>query len=131
VDDETVSRSVYEIVGGEPFFDALVGAFYSRVESDQVLRPLYPSDLAPSRDALAAFLAQYFGGPPRYSAAKGHPRLRMRHAHLRIGRAERDAWYGAMAAALADVGSALPDAVASAIMEYFARSADWMINTDA
>ena len=31
------------------------------------------------------FLAQYWGGPPDYSAEKGHPRLRMRHAPFAIG----------------------------------------------
>jgi len=101
----------------------------ARRRIDEVLRPLYPADMAEAERALAAFLAQYFGGPPEYSAVKGHPRLRMRHAHLRIGPAERDAWYADMAGALAEVGSALPDPVAGAIMEYFAGAADWMMNT--
>jgi hemoglobin len=121
--------SVYEVVGGQPFFDALCRAFYARVATDEVLRPLYPDDMAEAEQALGAFLAQYFGGPPAYSAVKGHPRLRMRHAHLQIGLVERDAWYADMAAALAEVGSAIPDPVRGAIMEYFARSADWMMNT--
>jgi hemoglobin len=122
-------QSVFEVVGGQPFFDALCRAFYDRVETDAILRPLYPADTGESERSLAAFLAQYFGGPAAYSAAKGHPRLRMRHAHIRIGPAERDAWYADMAAALDDVGAPLPAAVRSAIMEYFARSADWMINS--
>jgi len=121
--------SVYDVVGGQPFFDALCRAFYARVETDAVLRPLYPADMADAEHSLAAFLAQYFGGPPAYSAVKGHPRLRMRHAHVGIGRAERDAWYDGMVAALGEVGTPIPEAVRSAIMEYFARSADWMINT--
>ncbi len=73
------------MVGGQPFFDALCRAFYARVETDEVLRPLYPPDTAESERSLAAFLGQYFGGPPVYSSVKGHPRLRMRHAHVRIG----------------------------------------------
>jgi hemoglobin len=124
-----VDESVYEVVGGQPFFDALCRAFYARVATDEVLRPLYPDDMGESERSLAAFLAQYFGGPPAYSARKGHPRLRMRHAHLRIGPAERDAWFADMAAALAEIGGAIPDPVRGAIMEYFARSADWMMNT--
>lgn len=125
-----MNETIYDVVGGRSFFAALVGDFYERVERDAVLRPLYPADLTESRDALAAFLAQYFGGPPDYSARKGHPRLRMRHAHVRIGAAERDAWYAAMAAALESTGAAFDPALRSAMLEYFARSADWMINSE-
>jgi hemoglobin len=118
--------TVYELVGGDAGIDALVGAFYERVEHDAVLRPLYPDDLDASRRHLALFLAQYFGGPGTYSEQRGHPRLRMRHAHIRIGEPERDAWYNAMAGALADVD--IGDPARSAMLEYFAGSADWMIN---
>ncbi len=118
--------TVYELVGGTPGIDALVAAFYARVRGDAVLRPLYPDDLTESEAHLALFLSQYFGGPTTYSEARGHPRLRMRHAHLRIGRPERDAWYNAMAAALDDV--AVDEPARSAMLEYFETSADWMIN---
>ncbi len=106
--------------------DALVDSFYARVEHDAVLRPLYPDDLTDSRRHLALFLSQYFGGPATYSDQRGHPRLRMRHAHVAIGPAERDAWFAAMAAALDDVAVAEP--ARSAMLEYFAGSADWMMN---
>ena len=117
---------MYEAVGGQTGMDALVDSFYTRVEHDPVLRPLYPSDLAASRRYLALFLGQYFGGPATYSDERGHPRLRMRHAHIRIGLAERDAWFSAMAAALDEV--AVGEPARSAMLEYFSGSADWMIN---
>jgi hemoglobin len=60
--------TVFEIVGGQPFFDALVERFYGRVEADPVLRPLYPANLEPGKRALALFLGQYWGGPDAYSA---------------------------------------------------------------
>jgi hemoglobin len=118
--------TVYELIGGQAGMDALVDRFYARVEGDAVLRPLYPTDLDESRRHLALFLAQYFGGPGTYSEQRGHPRLRMRHAHIAIGQAARDAWYEAMAAAIDEVGVAEP--ARSAMLEYFAGSADWMIN---
>ncbi len=34
--------SLYERAGGTPFFEALVDRFYEGVESDPVLRPIYP-----------------------------------------------------------------------------------------
>ena len=131
-----MESTIYEQVGGQPFFDNLVGLFYATVETDPVLRPLYPTDLTDSRHWLTLFLAQLFGGPGEYSAAKGHPKLRIRHVHVRIGRAERDAWYEAMAGAL-DIALdscrdslAVADDVRGAMLDYFAKSADWMINSD-
>ena len=67
----------FERVGGEPFFIKLVERFYDLVESDLVLRPLYPPNLEPGKVNLAAFLTQYWGGPPHYSLERGHPRLRV------------------------------------------------------
>ena len=37
--------TLFARVGGQPWFDALVDAFYTGVEPDPVLRPLYPDDL--------------------------------------------------------------------------------------
>jgi len=118
--------TVYEVVGGQAFFDALVDRFYDRVEHDPRLRPMYPADLGPGKRALAMFLAQYWGGPPEYSAEKGHPRLRMRHLPFVIDEAARDAWLTAMLAAVTDSGA---DAeVQAALREYFTTAATHMIN---
>ncbi len=118
--------TLYESVGGMPFFESLVERFYAEVEHNAGLRALYPSDLTASRDSLALFLAQYFGGPTTYSDVKGHPRLRMRHAHLPIDVAARDGWYDAMVSALDQVDL---DSEARVVMrDYFDRSATWMIN---
>lgn len=118
--------SVFDAVGGQPFFDELARRFYERVAADPVLRPLYPDDLVPGERHLALFLGQYWGGPTTYSDQRGHPRLRMRHAPFVIGPAERDAWYGAMAAAL---GSLEVDAdLERQLLEYFAMAADHLVN---
>ena len=119
--------TVFEVVGGQPFFDALVERFYTRVDADPTLRPLYPTDLAPAMRALALFLGQYWGGPPAYSAEKGHPRLRMRHAPFAIASRERDAWLAAMLAALDD--SDAPAAAANLMREYFTTASTAMINS--
>jgi hemoglobin len=118
--------SLYEQVGGQAFFDALVRRFYERVEADPVLRPLYPEDMGPGERHLAQFLAQYWGGPTTYSDVRGHPRLRMRHAPFVIGQAQRDAWFDAMAASVAESGAA-PE-LQTALVEYFAMAADHLVN---
>ena len=117
---------MFEIVGGQPFFDALVARFYVRVEADPTLRPLYPDDLGPGIRALALFLGQYWGGPPVYSEEKGHPRLRMRHAPFPIGSAERDGWLRHMRAALQ--ASDPPPLVAEHLSAYFEAVAEGMRN---
>ena len=118
--------SLYDRVGGEPFFFDLVDRFYVAVASDALLRPLYPADLSPSRRHLALFLAQYWGGPPTYNAERGHPRLRMRHVPFAIGPAERDAWLRHM---LAAVESSSADAAdRSALRAYFETAASSLVN---
>src|ERR671929_1655643 len=88
------ATTLYDAVGGMPFFEALVDRFYDGVASDPVLLAVYPDhvDLAPARRRLTLFLAQYWGGPTTYSEERGHPRLRMRHAPFSIGPLERDRW---------------------------------------
>ena len=84
-------ETVYALVG-EQFFVELVERFYEGVAGDAVLRPLYPSqDFTDAKARLCGFLVQYWGGPADYSAARGHPRLRMRHGPFVIGPAQRDA----------------------------------------
>jgi hemoglobin len=118
--------SVYARVGGMAFFTALVDRFYAAVEADPVLRPLYPDDLAPGKANLAEFLAQYWGGPPAYSARRGHPRLRMRHAHFAIGEREREAWVKHMTAAVRGSGAG-PEEV-DAMAAYFRDAAAMLVN---
>ena len=120
--------TIYEFVGGQRFFDTLVDRFYEAVETDELLRPLYPDDLTESRRHLAGFLAQYFGGPTHYSAERGHPRLRMRHAPFVIGLSERDAWVRHMTEAL--YKAELPPPVVDYMLEYFDMAATAMINNE-
>ena len=119
---------MFEAVGGLRFFVDLVDRFYDGVADDPLLRPMYPEDLTDSRRWLAGFLAQYWGGPPDYSAERGHPRLRMRHLPFPIGEPERDAWLSHMLAALAADPPEFPEY--EAMVDYFTRTADFLRNVD-
>lgn len=91
----------FEQFGGEAFFTALVAAFYQRVATDDILRPMYPDgDLAAAERRLRLFLMQYWGGPQDYSHERGHPRLRMRHHPFPIDSIARDRWLSLMRASL-------------------------------
>ncbi len=120
------SQSVYDLVGGTPWFEALIEHFYDAVDTDPVLRPLYPDDLTESRSHMVGFLQQYWGGPATYSEQRGHPRLRMRHAPFAIGPAERDAWFQHMAAAVR-AGGLAPD-IEAEMIAYFEMATTHMIN---
>ena len=123
----TEPASFYEAVGGEETFRRLVHAFYQGVAADPELRPVYPSkDLGPAEEHLRLFLMQYWGGPRTYDELRGHPRLRMRHAHFVIGEAERDAWLRNMRAALDEVG--LDPAHDAQLWEYLVMAAHSLVN---
>ena len=119
-------------VGGMPFFEALVDAFYDGVVTDEVLLPLYPEqpDLTGARRRLALFLAQYWGGPTTYMDERGHPRLRMRHMPFHVGPLERDRWLVHMAAAVEQVcdDPAVPEDVVEELMAYFVPAAEHLRN---
>ena len=120
-------RSFYEADGGEETFNRLVSRFYAEVESDPLLRPVYPSrDLGPAAEHLRLFLIQYWGGPGTYSERRGHPRLRMRHARFSIGEAERDAWLRHMRTALD--GIALDPAHDEELWQYLVMAAHSLVN---
>ena len=57
-----------------------------------------------TQDRFALFLIEWLGGPADYSSQFGHPRLRMRHAHVPVDEKMRDAWVRCMKRALDDLG---------------------------
>jgi hemoglobin len=125
-----VGRTLYERVGGEPFFDELTRRFYQAVAGDEILRPMYPSDpggFEAARVHLRDFLIQRWGGPTTYSDTRGHPRLRLRHARFSIGTEARDAWVRHMREALlaARIGS-LDE---HQMLTFFEASATDLVNT--
>ena len=120
--------TLYEAVGGMPFFERLVGRFYEGVAGDDILRPLYPDDLTAPARHLTLFLVQYWGGPVTYDRERGHPRLRMRHAPFAIGPDARDRWLVHMRAAVDEVGP--PPEARAALLEYFEMAAEAMRNRE-
>jgi hemoglobin len=123
----TDTTTLYERAGGMPFFEGLVGRFYAAVETDPILRPLYPeADLQGAQRRLTLFLAQYWGGPRTYDDERGHPRLRMRHAPFAIDAAARDRWLELMRAALA--AEPPPADVEAQLDKYLEMAAEAMRN---
>lgn len=122
-------QSVYEILGGDETFRALVDAFYTRIEADPELRAIFPADEAifeEGKENQFLFLSQYWGGPARYIQKRGHPRLRMRHMPFPISQADSDRWFGHMVGAMEEIG--IPEPIFGEMKAYFKRGADFMVN---
>ncbi len=124
----TEARTFYEAVGGEETFHRIVARFYEEVAKDEILRPIYPDeDLGPAEQKLRLFLMQYWGGPHTYSEARGHPRLRMRHAPFVIGPLQRDAWLRCMRVAVDEAGLSEPHR--KQLWEYLEMAANSLLNS--
>lgn len=78
------------------------------------------------RERFTAFLVEWLGGPGDYSKANGHPRLRMRHGHVPVDIALRDAWLRCMNAALDH--PTVNDDVREYLRRRFAEVADFLRN---
>ena len=120
---------VYAAIGEDGFL-RLVAAFYAQIPSDDILGPMYPShDLAGAEARLRDFLVGRFGGPPRYIEARGHPRLRIRHAPFPVTPDARDRWLLLMHRAL-DHARLPPDA-AAVLHRFFDAASTMLINHPA
>jgi truncated hemoglobin YjbI/ankyrin repeat protein len=116
--------SLYERIGGENV-ERLVAAFYARVDSDPVIRPLYGKTLTCAIHALTDFMTTWLGGPPAYDVRGA--RLRRRHMPFAIDARARDAWVSNMRAAVREVG--IPATEAGLLLAHLEFGAGALVNT--
>ncbi|HEY0296505.1 MAG TPA: group II truncated hemoglobin [Bordetella sp.] len=123
------SKTLFELLGGEPAIRALVDHFYDLMDMEAdfaALRAVHGPSLDNARNKLFWFLCGYFGGPDHYIQRFGHPRLRARHLPFSIGETERDQWVACMGRAMLDQG--VPEVLLERILHSFYGVADWMRN---
>ncbi|HEV3343599.1 MAG TPA: ankyrin repeat domain-containing protein [Pirellulales bacterium] len=116
--------SLYERIGAEKV-KRLVAAFYARVDSDPVIRPLYGKTLTCAIHGLTNFMTTWLGGPPVYDLTAA--RLRRRHVPFAIDAHARDAWLANMKAAVREVE--IPAAEAALLMAHLEFGARALVNT--
>jgi hemoglobin len=122
----------YEMLGGRDQVLALVEAFYDTMEQrEPALAATHPIDAQGrigqvTRERFGLFLIGWLGGPQDYMERFGHPRLRMRHAHVPIDVAMRDAWLRCMQAAMD--ACAVEGPVREFLDQRFAEVADFLRN---
>lgn len=93
----------FERLGGAAAVDRLVDAFYAAMDTRpdaQAIRAMHEPDLGPTKAVLKTYLAEWLGGPKRYSETRGAPRLRRVHMPFPIDAGARDAWMACMRQAL-------------------------------
>jgi hemoglobin len=117
----------YDAIGGDAGVRTLVDAFYDRIrDSSPSLRDMHPPDDAESREKLYEFLSGWLGGPQLYTAKRGHPRLRMRHAPFPIDQAGVDEWLRCMTEAIDANG--ITDPLRAFLLARFTHTANFMRN---
>lgn len=93
-------------LGGEAGVQALAEAFYDAMDANEpALARLHELDeqgrvSRGMRERFGLFLIGWLGGPQHYMEKHGHPRLRMRHGHVPVDVAQRDAWLRCMQRAM-------------------------------
>ena len=121
-----MDENIYATIGEEGF-SRLVAAFYRQVPQDDVLSAMYPQHERQAAELrLRNFLIYRFGGPQKYIAERGHPRLRARHLPFRIDQAARDRWMKLMDNAL--VETALPAEAEQLLRAFFEQMSTFLIN---
>jgi hemoglobin len=98
------SESMYERLGGAETLRKLSEAFYRRVETDPVLRPLFRKNLTVSAEWQALYLTEVLGGPKEFSKKRKTADLRVLHVGVRIESVTAHAWLDHMTAALEEIG---------------------------
>lgn len=130
---DLLDTRLYAMIGEEGFA-RLVRAFYRRVETDDILAPMYRESVAAHGETLddaerrlRDFLVQRFGGPPRYSEARGHPRLRARHMAFMIDQVAAQRWVALMRDAADEVG--LPPEARELFEPFVEHAAAFLVNS--
>jgi hemoglobin len=122
----------YELLGGRESVVALAKAFYDAMEREEAeLTGLHRRSEAGGihedvRERFSLFLIGWLGGPQDYVAQNGHPRLRMRHAHVAVDERMRDAWLRSMRRALDERG--VEGDLRGFLERRFLETADFMRN---
>jgi hemoglobin len=101
--------TLYEWAGGAPAIEALIDAFYDRVEGDELLSPFFPGGVSPEhRQHVTAWWSEVFGGPATYTEKLGgYDQMLAKHRDLGITPEQRFRFASLMSLAADD--AELPD----------------------
>jgi hemoglobin len=111
--------SLFEWVGGMPALERLTARFYERIETHDVLAPIFAHMDAHHPHFVAQFLAEVFGGPTDYSTERGgHPHMIRQHLERHLTDSQRKAWMTLLLETADDVGLPSDPEFRSALVAY-------------
>ena len=104
----------------------IVDRFYAIVFNDSTIAYLFNTDKSLIRNKQYQFLTHFFLGPQNYTAAHGHPKMRMRHAPHKINNSAKEDWLLHENSYNENIDD---PALAMALYECFPKVAAHMVNT--
>jgi hemoglobin len=107
--DGDKTPTLYEWAGGREAIEAMIDAFYDRVEQDDLLSSFFPGGVSEEhRRHVVTWWSEVFGGPDRYTQEQGgYERMLSHHRDLGITAEQRFRFASLMSLAADDAD--LPD----------------------
>lgn len=114
--------TLYDWAGGGAAFERLTEVFYAKVRQDDLLEPVFRGMDADHPKHVAAWLAEVFGGPPKYTDEHGgYPHMLAKHRGLAITPEQRLRFVTLLSRAADDVELPPDPEFRAAVMAY----AEW------
>jgi hemoglobin len=111
--------TLYEWAGGADSFERLTEAFYARVRKDDLLEPVFRGMDEHHPQYVAAWLAEVFGGPSRYTEERGgYPHMLARHRGRALTEEQRRRWVNLICDAADESGMPADPEFRSAFVAY-------------
>jgi hemoglobin len=106
-------------MGGVPRLQLLVETFYRRVQSDELLAPVFARMSPDHVRHVADFIAEVFGGPKTYSEQHGgHPAMIRKHVDRALTEQQRRRWMALLLDCADEVGVPADPEFRSAFVAY-------------
>ena len=97
--------TLYEWAGGGDALERLTEVFYDKVRADPLVGPLFRHMDEHHPQYVATWLAEVFGGPPRYTEERGgYPHMLAKHRNVAITEEQRRRWVNLICDAADDAG---------------------------
>jgi hemoglobin len=111
--------TLYEWAGGQDTFERLTEAFYGKVRRDPLLGPVFRDMDRNHPKYVAAWLAEVFGGPPRYTEERGgYPHMLSKHRGRALTEEMRRRWVNLICDAADEAGLPADPEFRSAFVAY-------------
>ncbi len=128
---DNAHKTPFELIGSKGVAQLALRFYAAMARDEPELTALHTCDengevVREMQEKFALFLVGWLGGPQVYIERHGHPRLRMRHGHVKIDKAMRDAWLRAMATAMDEMSLETP--LRAFLDERFYTVANHLIN---